>query len=102
MRPSAALAVGKYSKTRCATGSRRDWGITLPGNARPVSGSIKFGRYCWLIADKGSAEKSPLRCAAVGTTEVRDEGRERTCVPCQEPKKKVRFLTIGPPNAKPY
>ncbi len=40
--------------------SRRVGGITLPGNGCPVSGSR--------IA--GPPEKSPARCAALGTTRV--------------------------------
>ena len=42
----------------CAAGSRRFAGITLPGNGRPVSGSLTVN---------DAPEKSPARIAAVGT-----------------------------------
>ena len=42
----------------CAEGSSRLAGITLPGNGRPVSGSLSV-----IVVP----EKSPARMAAVGT-----------------------------------
>ena len=59
--------------------------------------SVRGSRNC-----REMLEKSPRRCAAVGTTAVEVAGRWRNCVPCHDPKKNVLFLTIGPPIENPY
>ena len=75
-----------------AVGSIRSAGIVLLGNGRPLTGST-----ITLL----SVEKSPVRCAAVGTTaELRN-----VVVSCRSPeyvpKTNVLLWMIGPPNDPP-
>ena len=91
----AGFGSGSHSLTIfTAAGLKSDVGIWLFGNGSPVNG---------LRSARGIAEKSPLRMAADGT---RPERGRRACaaafVPWYDPKKNVRFLTIGPPNVPPY
>jgi hypothetical protein len=47
-------------------------------------------------------EKSPLRCASVGTVAVTAPGALRSFVPWNEPKKNVRSRMMRPPKVAPY
>ena len=77
-----------------AAGLKSDVGIWLFGNERrPVNG-LRSGRPI--------AEKSPARIAADGTRPERVVGLRRWFVPWYDPKKNVRFRTIGPPKVPPY
>jgi hypothetical protein len=49
----------------CAAGSIRDCGTVLPGNGKPVRGSITTAL---------ELEKSPARAASVGTVEYESTG----------------------------
>jgi hypothetical protein len=101
------LGSGKYFRTWSATGSIRAAGITLPANwsrmkppagfARVVNGS-KIRMSCPFCASV--CEKSPFRCASVGTVVVVCDAR-RSRSPSNEVMKNVRLRRIGPPATPP-
>src|SRR6478672_9496337 len=73
-------------------------GITLPGNCKPVSGSITAGVAPLEFFD---CEKSPLRSSAVGTVTKTGSVGVRVCGFSNEKKKKALSLTSdGPPSPK--
>src|ERR1700736_70058 len=88
----------KFLMKLCATGSRRDWGITLPENGIPigVDGVTASGGATARPAGNFDCEKSPMRSSALGTTTF-EKVELATCrVASRERKKNVRSLPLYP------
>src|SRR6266702_2064031 len=84
--PGIGDGTGRYLNRLLAKEPMRSAGTRLFGNGARVSGSV--------ISRPPSAEKSPLRCSAVGSVTRFEVGCWRMVVPCQDVKKKVRFFPL--------
>src|SRR5882757_69773 len=83
-------------------GEIRFAGITLFGNCARVHGPLAQLVDCGSKIPTPNALKSPPRAAAVGIDTSVGAVPVRYRNPSYDPKKKMRFLLIGPPTFTPY